>query len=131
MILLAAYIASCIALGWVFVRLDVWARTRVMLSDMATTLAVIRNPAMNDLEKERALQTGSIRLLGRVAVLTLALVATFGAAAAPVALGVWAKAFGWTDFLWFTLHPAVLGGTIVVCWAWAKFVHRPSPDHGA
>lgn len=124
MILLLAYIASCVLLGWTFVRFGIAPKTQAMVHEARSAVATVQDRELSDIEKERAVQRASITLLGQTAILTLALGVVFVAAALPVALGVLAGQFAWAEFGYFTIEPLVVIGTIISCIAWAFWERR-------
>lgn len=121
-----AYVLSCLLLVLAFQGLRIWPRTTEMTRELRDAFGVMAAKDLSDDEKEAAIQKGSIRVLGLTSKLTLALAATFGAAALPVALAELAGWLTWRDFLIFSVQPAVVVLTIVALGAWpyvqARFV---------
>ncbi|WP_066553230.1 hypothetical protein [Croceicoccus bisphenolivorans] len=109
---LAAYIASCLLLAAAFVRLGVLPRTRKMLTGLNAAMAIVRDPAMDDLAKEKAVQQASVKLLGGTLLTTVLLALAFAVAAVPALAGAWSGAFSLEDFVVFSLRPDVLAMTI-------------------
>lgn len=112
--MLAAYLATCVLFAGAFALLGVVGRTLAMLATMRTSVAVMRDPALDDLAKEKAVQKGSIELLGHLVVVVAMLAVAFGVAAVPALVGSWAGLFGLEQFVAFTLRPDILLGTIAV-----------------
>ena len=116
--MIAAYVISCILLVWAFQGLSIWPRTTNMTRELRAAFGVMAARDMSDDEKEREIQARSIRVLGLTAKLTLALALTFAAAAAPVALAVWADWLTWQGFLIFSIQPLVIVLTVLALSAW-------------
>lgn len=110
--MIAAYILSCLLLVLAFQRLDIWPRTTAMTRALREAFGVMTDKGLTDDEKEVALRRRSILVLGLTVRLTLALAATFAAAALPVALGQWAGWLNWREFLIFSIQPLVVVATI-------------------
>ncbi|MDE1467572.1 hypothetical protein [Aurantiacibacter sp. D1-12] len=122
--MIAAYVLSCILLVLAFQGLRVWPRTAEMTRELRTAFGVMAAKDMSDDEKEREIQTRSIRVLGLTARLTLALIVTFAAAAAPVAIAVWADWLTWESFLIFSIQPLVIVLTVVALALWPRVQSR-------
>ena len=123
------YIASCLALAAAFSWLSVISRTQIMLASLNGALAVMRDPAMDDDAKEKAIQRASVRLLGQTVTTSATLALAFGAAAIPAAIGAMTGAFTLDAFVVFSLRPVVLITTIAVFVAiaiMAKRFRRPA-----
>lgn len=118
--MIAAYVLSCVLLVLAFQGLRIWPRTTEMTRELRAAFGVMTAKDMSDDEKEREIQARSIRVLGLTARLTLALVVTFAAAAAPVALAVWAGWLTWQGFLVFSIQPLVIVLTVIALAAWPK-----------
>lgn len=109
---LLAYVLSCIGLVLAFQRLHIWPRTTAMTRELRGAFAVMADKRLSDDEKEVALRRRSIEVLGMTATLTLALVATFAAAALPVMLTELVGWITWHGFLMFSIHPLVVVATV-------------------
>lgn len=110
--MLAAYLATCVLFAGAFALLGIVGRTMAMLATMRGSIAVMRDPAMDDLAKEKAVQKGSIELLGHLVVVIAMLAVAFGVAAIPALIGSWVGLFGLEQFVAFTLRPDVLLATV-------------------
>ncbi|WP_144096346.1 hypothetical protein [Croceicoccus sediminis] len=112
--MLAAYLATCVLFAGAFALLGVVGRTMTMFAAMRGSFAVMRDPAMDDLAKEKAIQKGSVELLGHLVAVVAMLALAFGVAAVPALIGSWAGLFTFDEFVAFTLRPDVLIATIAV-----------------
>lgn len=117
--MLLVYIASCILLGLAFHYLSITELTRRMLGQLRAAFAVITDKAMSDEQKEVALRSRSIEVLGTTTKLTLALIVVFGAAYLPIWLGEVAGEITFEGFIYYTIQPLVVVGTIAACVAYA------------
>lgn len=122
--MIAAYVFSCILLVLAFQGLRIWPRTTEMTRELRAAFGVMAARDMSDDEKEREIRTRSIRVFGLTARLTLALVVTFAAAAAPVAAAVWADWLTWEQFIVFSIQPLVIVLTVVALALWPRVQSR-------
>lgn len=123
-VLLAAYIAGCLLLVAAFRWLHVIMRTRAMLASLHRAGAIVRDKAIDDLAKEKAIQSASIALLGETAMTTATLVFAFVIAALPAMLGAALGSFTLDEFAMFSLRPEVLLGTIAIFAVFALAARR-------
>lgn len=121
--MLAAYLAACVLFAGAFALLGIVGRTMAMFAAMRGSFKVMRDPAMDDLAKEKAIQKGSIELLAHLVAVVAMLALAFGVAAVPALIGSWAGLFSLDEFVAFTLRPDVLVVTIAV-FAGIAFVVR-------
>lgn len=110
--MIAAYILSCLLLVLAFQHLHIWPRTTAMSRELRGAFVVMTDKTLGDDAKEAALRRLSLEVLGSTVKLTLALVATFAAAALPVVLAQWAGWLTWQGFLIFSIQPLVVVATI-------------------
>jgi len=122
--MLLIYIASCILLGIAFHFLRIAPTTKRMLAQLRSAFAVISDKAMSDDDKERALRVRSVEVLGTTVKLTAALIAVFAAAYLPIWLGEISGTITFDAFIYYTIQPLVIVGTIVACAAYAYALKR-------
>lgn len=117
--MLLIYIVSCILLGLTFHFLSIAPLTKRMLTQLRGAFAVVGDKAMSDEQKERALRSQSVEVLGTTFRLTIALIVVFAAAYLPIWLGEISGEITFEGFIYYTIQPLVIIGTIIACFAYA------------
>ena len=122
--MLLVYIISCVLLGMAFHYLRIAPQTRLMMMQMRSAFGVVGSKTMSDDEKEIALRKQSVEVLLTTTKLTAALIVVFALAYLPIWLGEMAGKITLTGFLYFSIQPWVVIGTVLACVAYAFAAKR-------
>ena len=128
--MLAVYSVSCILFLVLFERLHLVRQTRMLFAAMREAMGVVSNNALNDDDKEVAVQRHAVAALRGVIMLTVGLFATLMAAATPPLVSDWMGLIELDAFIDFSLNPWVLLATVVILGAFAWMIRRIWPAAG-